>query len=159
MNTPMGVIGRPAEILHVDDDAAYVELTREAFSKSKLAVNLHHAKDGEQCMAFIRKQGQYADSQTPDIILLDLNMPCMDGREVLAEISKDESLRHLPVVILTSSAEEEEILKMYQLRCSSYIVKPVDFNELIRFVQSFADFWLTVAVLPSTRRPEKWVKS
>ena len=118
---------------------------------AKLAVNLHHAKDGEQCMAFIRKQGKYADAPTPDIILLDLNMPCMDGWEVLAEISRDENLRHLPVVILTSSQDEQEILKMYQLRCSSYLVKPLDFNELIRFIQSFADFWLTVAVLPSRR--------
>ena len=158
MNTPLGAIGRPAEILHVDDEAAYVELTREVFKMSKLAVNLHHAHDGEQCMSFIRKEGKYADAPTPDIILLDLNMPRMDGREVLAAISNDHSLRHLPIVILTSSQEEQEILKMYQLRCSSYIVKPLDFNELIRFIQSFADFWLTVAVLPSNAMTSKVVK-
>jgi two-component system response regulator len=158
MNTPLQEIGRRAEILHVDDQADYVELIRECFGMSKVAINLHHAKDGEQCMAFIRKQGQYAHAPNPDIILLDLNMPRMDGREVLAEISNDENLRHLPVIILTSSVDEQEILKMYQLRCSSYIVKPVDFNELIRFIQSFADFWLTVAILPSARQPEKVVK-
>jgi chemotaxis family two-component system response regulator Rcp1 len=158
MNKPLGATGRPAEILHVDDEAAYVELTGESFKMSRLAVNLHHAKDGEQCLAFIRKQGKYANAPTPDLILLDLNMPRMNGREVLAEISKDESLRHLPVVILTSSGEEQEILKMYQLRCSSYIVKPVDFNQLIRFIQSFTDYWLTVVVLPSTPWPGKAVE-
>ncbi|HTG45035.1 MAG TPA: response regulator [Verrucomicrobiae bacterium] len=155
MNTPSGVMRRPAEILHVDDQADYAELTREAFKMSSAAVNLHYAKDGEQCMAFIRREGMYADAPTPDIILLDLNMPRMDGREVLLAISKDESLRHLPVVILTTSAEEEEILKMYQLRCSFYIVKPLDFNELIRVIKSFTDLWLTVAILPSTRSAEE----
>jgi len=150
MNPARGAIGRPAEILHVDDQADYAELTRESFKMSQLAVNLHYAQDGEQCMAFLRKQGQYTNAPTPDIVLLDLNMPRMDGREVLTEISQDESLRHLPVVILTSSQDEQEILRMYQLRCSSYIVKPLDFNELIRFIKSFADFWLTVAVLPSS---------
>jgi two-component system response regulator len=147
MNTPL-TTSRPAEILLVEDNDNDVELTRVGFKKSKLAVNLHHAKDGEECMAFIRKEGKFADAPTPDIILLDLNMPRMDGREVLAAISKDESLRHLPVVILTTSQEEQEILKMYQLRCSSYIVKPVDLNQFIRAIQSFSDYWLTVVVLP-----------
>jgi two-component system response regulator len=139
---------RPAEILLVEDNDNDVELTRVGFKKSKLVVNLHHAKDGEVCMAFLRKEGKFADAPSPDIILLDLNMPRMDGREVLAEISKDESLRHLPVVILTTSQEEQEILKMYRLRCSSYIVKPVDFNQFIHAIQSFSDYWLTVVVLP-----------
>ncbi|HTG45036.1 MAG TPA: response regulator [Verrucomicrobiae bacterium] len=143
---------RPAEILLVEDNADDVELTREAFKLSKLVVNLHHAKDGEQCMAFIRKQGQYTNAPTPDIILLDLNMPRMDGREVLAEISRDESLRHLPVVILTTSAKESEILKMYQLRCSSYIVKPVNLDQFVRVIQSFSDYWLTVVILPAAAK-------
>jgi two-component system, chemotaxis family, response regulator Rcp1 len=147
MNTPL-TTSRPAEILLVEDNENDVELTRVGFEKSKLVVNLHHAKDGEECMAFIRKEGKYANAPTPDIILLDLNMPRMDGREVLAAISKDESLRHLPVVILTTSHEEQEILKMYQLRCSSYIVKPVNLNQFIRAIQSFSDYWLTVVVLP-----------
>jgi chemotaxis family two-component system response regulator Rcp1 len=149
MNAASQAISRSIEILHVDDQADYLELTREGFKMSKLAVHLHHAKDGEQCLAFIRKQGQYADAPTLDLILLDLNMPRMGGRAVLAEISKDDNLRHLPVVILTSSEDEREILKMYQLRCSSYIVKPLDFDELVRFIQTLADYWLTVAVLPS----------
>jgi len=149
MSITSRALNRPMEILHVDDQADYLYLTREVFKMSKLAVNLHSVKDGEQCMAFLRKQGQYADAPTADIILLDLNMPRMDGREVLSEITKDEHLRHLPVVILTSSQDDQEILEMYQLRCSSYIVKPLDFQELIRFMQSFADYWLTVVVLPS----------
>jgi two-component system response regulator len=149
MNSTSRKINRPMEILHVDDQADYLYLTREVFKRSQLAVNLHSLKDGEQCMAFIRKQGQYADAPSPDIILLDLNMPRMDGREVLSEITKDENLRHLPVVILTSSQDDQEILKLYQLRCSSYIVKPLDLKELMRLIQSFADFWFTVAVLPS----------
>jgi len=147
MITPL-TNSRPTEILLVDDNADDVELTREGFRMSKLVVNLHHAKDGEQCMAFIRKLGQYTSAPTPDIILLDLNMPRMDGREVLTEISKDPVLRLLPVVILTTSEEEQEILNMYQLRCSSYIVKPVDFDQFVRVIKTFSDYWFTVVVLP-----------
>src|SRR6185369_3973100 len=99
---------RPAEILLVEDNNGDVELTRECFKLSKLGVNLHHVQDGEECMAFLRKQGKYAAMPMPDVILLDLNMPRMDGREVLAEISSDQTLRNLPVVILTTSAEEKE---------------------------------------------------
>jgi two-component system, chemotaxis family, response regulator Rcp1 len=151
MNATLQTIKRPAEILHVDDEADYVEITRECFLLSKMSVNLHRAKDGEQCMAFLRKEGPYAHVPTPDIILLDLNMPRMSGREVMAEIFRDPSLHHLPVVILTTSQDKQEILKLYQLRCSSYIVKPLDFNELIRMVRVFADYWLTIAVLPSPK--------
>lgn len=100
-------------------------------------------------MAFLRKQKQYSDAPTPDLILLDLNMPRMDGREVMAEIVADERLQHLPVVVLTTSAEEGEILKMYQLRCSSYIIKPVDFEQFIRVVRLINDYWLALVVLPS----------
>lgn len=148
MNTALAPI-RPAEILLVEDNENDVILTRLAFKEAKLAVRLHHAQDGEHCMAFLRKQGQYAAAPTPDIILLDLNMPRMDGREVLAEISADESLRHLPVVILTTSSAEQEILKMYKLRCSSYIIKPVDFDQFVRVIRLFSDYWLTLVVLPS----------
>jgi len=143
---------RPAVILLVEDNDNDVELSREGFRMSKLVVDLHHVKDGEECMAFLRKKAAYAAAPTPDIILLDLNMPRMDGREVLTEISRDENLRHLPVVILTTSQEEREILKMYQLRCSSYIVKPVDFDQFLRVIQSFSDYWLTVVVLPPDER-------
>jgi len=140
---------RPGEILHVDDDEGVAELTREVFKRTKLAVNLNHTRDGEECMAFLRKEGKYSHAPTPDVILLDLNMPRMDGREVLTEICRDEKLRHLPVVIFTTSQDEREILKMYQLRCSSYIVKPIDFDQFAHTLESFSKYWLTVVVLPT----------
>jgi two-component system response regulator len=140
--------GRVAEILLVEDNENDVVLTRHGFRKSNLAVNLHHVEDGVECMAFLRKEGRYADVPTPDLILLDLNMPRMDGREVMAEMVQDKALRRLPVVILTTSSDEQEILSMYDLRCSSYIVKPVDFNQFQRVLSVFADYWFTVVVLP-----------
>lgn len=148
MNTALAH-SRPAEILLAEDNENDVLLTRLAFEQAKLAVRLHHVRDGEHCMAFLRKQGEYAAAPTPDILLLDLNMPRMDGREVLAEIAGDENLRHLPVVILTTSSAEQEILKMYKLRCSSYIIKPVDFEQFVRVIRLFSDYWLTLVVLPS----------
>jgi two-component system, chemotaxis family, response regulator Rcp1 len=144
---------RPAEILLVEDNENDVLLTRQGFKRAKLMVNLHHVRDGEECMRFLRKQAEYADAPTPDMVLLDLNMPKMDGREVLAELVKDENLCHLPVVILTTSAEEREILDMYRLRCSSYIVKPVDFNQFLGAIRMIGDYWFTVVVLPTDTRP------
>jgi two-component system, chemotaxis family, response regulator Rcp1 len=142
---------RPAELLLVEDNENDVELTRLGLEKSKLLLNLHHAKDGVECMEFLRKQGAYAGAPRPDLVLLDLNMPRMNGKEVLAEIVADETLCTLPVIVLTTSKDEEELLKMYKLRCSSYIVKPVDFKQLLRVVQSLADYWFTVVVLPSAQ--------
>jgi len=149
MNTKP-ILGRPAEILLVEDNENDVVLTRQGFKLAKLSANLHHARNGEECLAFLRQQGEYAQSPTPDLILLDLNMPRMDGRAVLAELVADEKLRHLPVVILTTSAEEQEVLRMYQLRCSSYIVKPVDFDEFLRVIRLVSEYWFTVVVLPPT---------
>jgi CheY-like chemotaxis protein len=146
---------RPAEILLAEDKEDDVELTRVGFKKSKLLLNLHHVKDGEQCLAFLRKQGQYANVPTPDLLLLDLNMPRKDGREVLAEMVADETLRSIPVVVLTTSAQDEEILKMYKLRCSSYIVKPVDFEKFLHVIRSLADYWFTIVVLPTSASKEK----
>ncbi len=140
--------GRPAHILLVEDNENDVILTREGFRHSRLAIDLQVTKDGEECMAFLHKQGEYAAAPTPDLILLDLNMPRMDGREVLAAIAADEHLRHIPVVILTTSTDEQEILKMYQLRCSSYIVKPVNFENFLHIIQLIGEYWLTVVVLP-----------
>ena len=148
MNTALAPT-RTAEILLVEDNEDDVILTRLAFKEAKLPVRLHDVPNGEDCMAFLRKQGQYAAAPTPDIILLNLNMPRMDGREVLAEISGDENLRHLPVVILTTSSAEQEILKMYKLRCSSYIIKALDFKQFTRMIQMLSDYWLTIVVLPS----------
>lgn len=144
--------GRPAEILLAEDNDNDVELTRMSFRKSKLAINLHVVRDGEECMAFLRKQDGYRDVPAPDLLLLDLNMPKMDGREVLAEIAADPVLHYLPVVILTTSDQEQEILEMYNLRCSSYIVKPVNFEQFSRVIQLITEYWFTVVVLPSSPR-------
>jgi two-component system response regulator len=139
---------RAAEILLVEDNENDVELTRIGFKKSKLRLNLHHAKDGVECMNFLRRQGAYADVPRPDLILLDLNMPRMSGHEVMAEIVADAAFRDLPVIVLTTSTDEEEIRKMYALRCSSYIAKPVDFPQFLGVVQSLADYWFTGVCLP-----------
>jgi two-component system response regulator len=142
---------RMAEILLVEDNENDVLLTRQGFKKAKCAVNLHHVDDGVECMAFLRKQGRYSGVPTPDLILLDLNMPRKDGREVMAELAADKDLRKLPVVILTTSSDEQEILSMYDLRCSSYIVKPVDFTQFQRVISIINDYWFTVVVLPPIR--------
>lgn len=151
MNNPVDR-GRPAEILLVEDNDNDVELTRIGFRRTRLAVNLHHVPDGVECMAFLRKEGTYAGTPMPDLILLDLNMPRMGGREVLEAISRDEKLRHLPVVVLTTSDADRDVLGSYRLRCSSYIVKPVDFENFARVVQSLTDYWFTLVVLPSDGR-------
>ena len=146
---------RAAEILLVEDNENDVELTRIGFKKSRLLLNLHHAKDGVECMEFLRKQGAYADAPRPDLILLDLNMPRMNGQEVLAEIVADEALCNLPVIVLTTSTDDEEIAKMYNLRCSSYLAKPVDFDQFLHVVQSLAEYWFTVVVLPATESAQE----
>jgi two-component system response regulator len=140
---------RFAEVLLVEDNKDDVILTEQAFKQSRLTINLHNVKNGIDCMNFLRKQKEYSDAPTPDLILLDLNLPIMDGREVLEAISKDESLSHLPVIILTTSEDEKDVYKMYQLRCSSYIVKPIDFTQFLRVVKELSEYWFTVVVLPS----------
>jgi len=143
--------GRFAEILLVEDNEDDLLLMRQGFKKARLALNLHHVENGEACMAFLRKQGEYENAPTPDLVLLDLNLPLMDGREVLKQIVADENLRHLPVVILTTSADEQDILNMYNLRCSSYIVKPVDFDQFVRVIHSIGDYWFTIVRLPNNQ--------
>ena len=147
MNSPFEA-GRPAEVLLVEDNDDDVVLTREGFKHAKLVVSLHHVPNGEACMRFLRKQGEFEDAPTPDIVLLDLNMPIMDGREVLAQIVADDKLKRLPVVVLTTSSEAEDIQRMYDLRCSSFITKPVDFNQFVRVVQELGEYWFTLVVLP-----------
>ncbi|WP_013629236.1 response regulator [Rubinisphaera brasiliensis] len=140
--------GRPAEILLVEDDENDVFITRRGFQAAKLAVNLHHVENGKECMQFLRREDRYADAPTPDLVLLDLNLPVMDGREVLAEIVKDKRLCQIPVVILTTSEAEHDLLDTYRLRCSSYVTKPVDFHQFQKVVQQISDYWFTVVVLP-----------
>ncbi len=148
-------LSRPAEILLAEDNDNDVELTRQGFKRTKLLLNLHRVRDGEECLAFLRKQGEYVNAPTPDLILLDLNMPKVSGSQVLAEMVKDESLRSLPVVVLTTSDEGAEILKLYKLRCSSYIVKPIDFDQFLKVIRAIADYWFTVVVLPRAASTEK----
>ena len=142
---------RMAEILLVEDNEDDVFLTREAFEAASLRVSLHHVDNGEKCMRFLRKQGEYANAASPDLILLDMHMPVMDGYEVMTEIVKDETLRHLPVVVLTTSYEAADIQKMYGLRCSSYITKPVDFDNFVKAIGQLAGYWLTVVVVPEPK--------
>ena len=142
---------RIAEILLVDDNDDDVFLTREAFSSASLRVNLQRVDNGEKCLQYLRKQAPYEDAVTPDLILLDMHMPIMDGYEVLAEIVKDDTLNHLPVVVLTTSYESVDIQKMYKLRCSSYITKPIDFDNFVNAIGQLSGYWLTVVVVPESQ--------
>lgn len=139
---------RTPNILLVEDNENDVILTRKSFQKNQLVINLHHVENGEKCMEFLRKQGAYRDAPTPDLILLDLNMPLMDGREVLAELVIDEHLNHLPVIILTTSDNDRDVLKMYQLRCNSYITKPVNYKDFMTIVRQIWDYWFKTVELP-----------
>lgn len=137
------------EILLVEDSPGDVRLTQEALNDSKMRNNLSVVKDGVEAMAFLNHEGEYADAPRPDIILLDLNLPRKDGREVLAEIKSSDTLRHIPVVILTTSDDEQDILKSYNLHANCYITKPVDLNRFIQIVKSIEDFWFSIVKLPN----------
>jgi len=139
---------KPIEILLVEDSPGDVRLTREALREGKVSNQVHVADDGVEAMAFLRREGPYADAPRPDLVLLDLNMPRMDGREVLAEMKADDALRSIPVVILTTSAAEEDVVKSYDLHANCYVTKPVDLDQFMRVVQSIEDFWLTLVRLP-----------
>jgi CheY-like chemotaxis protein len=139
----------PIEILLVEDSPGDVRLTVEALRDGKVLNNLSVARDGVEALTFLRKEGPHVAAPRPDLILLDLNMPKKDGREVLAEVKSDESLRRIPVVILTTSQAEQDILKSYDLHANCYITKPVDFDQFIAVVQSVEDFWLSLVKLPA----------
>jgi CheY-like chemotaxis protein len=136
------------EILLVEDNPGDVDLAREALAGGKVRNTLHVVGDGEQAMDFLRHKGKYAGSPRPDLILLDLNMPKKDGREVLAEVKSDEDLKCIPVVILTTSKSEEDILKTYNLHANCFITKPIDLHQFIKVVQAIEDFWFTIVKLP-----------
>ena len=138
----------PIEILLVEDNPGDERLTREALREGKVYHKLHWVKDGVQAMEFLKQRGQYAKSPRPDIILLDLNLPKKDGREVLEEIKSDGSLRTIPVVVLTTSEAEEDILRSYRLHANAYVTKPVDFDRFIEVVRLIDDFFVTVVKLP-----------
>jgi CheY-like chemotaxis protein len=141
----------PVEILLVEDNPADVRLTREALNSHRFWNNLSVAGDGEEAMAYVRREGKFAGATRPDLILLDLNMPKKDGREVLAEIKADAGLKLIPVVVLTTSADEEDILKAYELHANCYITKSVDLVRFMKVVNSIEDFWFAIVTLPSTK--------
>jgi CheY-like chemotaxis protein len=140
---------RVVDVLLVEDDPGDVLMTQEAFADHKVHNRLHVVSDGVEAMAFLRKEGSYADALTPDLILLDLNLPKMDGREVLAAIKEDPKLRSIPVVILTTSEAEEDVLRSYSLHANAYVTKPVDFERFIDVVRRIDDFFVTVVRLPA----------
>ena len=137
------------QILLVEDNEGDVGLVEEVFHEAKIRNKLNVAEDGEEAMLFLHKEGKFSNVPRPDIILLDLNLPRKDGREVLKEIKEDDDLKRIPVVILTTSKAEEDIIKSYNLHANSYITKPVDFNQFIRLIKSIEDFWLDIVKLPS----------
>ena len=140
--------GRPVRILMVEDNPGDVRLTEEAFKENKVRNCLSVVPDGVEAMAFLRREGAYDDALRPDIVLLDLNLPRKDGRKVLEEVKSDPDLKSIPVVILTTSKAEEDIVRTYDLHANCYITKPVDLDQFIRVVKSIEDFWLTVVRLP-----------
>jgi CheY-like chemotaxis protein len=138
----------PIEVLLVEDSPGDVRLTKEAFTDAKVHINLHVASDGAKAMAFLKREGEHANAPRPDLILLDLNLPKKDGREVLAEIKGDPKLQSIPVVILTTSSSEADILRSYQLHANCYITKPVGLEGFLTVVRSIDSFWLSVVKLP-----------
>jgi two-component system response regulator len=140
--------GKPIEILLVEDNVGDARLAQEALKDSKVLNSLNVVSDGVEAMAFLHKQGKYENCPRPDLVLLDLNLPKKDGREVLGEIKADENLKRIPVVVLTTSKAEEDIVKSYNLHANCYITKPIDLDQFMKVVKSIEDFWLTVVKLP-----------
>mgnify|MGYP000613311326 FL=1 len=140
--------GEPVEILMAEDNPGDVTLTRKALEEGKLANNLHVVNDGVEAIAYLNGEGEYADRPRPDLILLDLNMPRKDGREVLEDIKSDDDLKRIPVVVLTSSEAEEDVAKSYELHANAYLTKPIDFDGFLEIVGSLEEFWLEVVKLP-----------
>lgn len=148
---------KPIEILLVEDNPGDARLTLEGFKDAKIKNNITVVEDGMEAMAYLHHEGQYADAALPDLILLDLNMPKKDGREVLAEIKADENLNLIPVLVFTISNAEQDILEAYKLQASAFVTKPIDLDEFIRVVTSMREFWLTVVKLPLDARRHTYV--
>jgi chemotaxis family two-component system response regulator Rcp1 len=140
--------GKIIEILMVEDNPGDIRLAQEALKEAKVANKMYVVNDGVEAMAFLRQEGQYVDVKHPDLILLDLNLPKKDGREVLAEIKKEPAFKRIPVVVLTISKDEEDIIRTYDLHANCYVSKPVDFGQFIEVVKAIEDFWFTVVKLP-----------
>jgi two-component system response regulator len=146
MNDPK--MARPIDILLVEDNPGDADLAREALEQSKISNNLYVVEDGIDAMAFLGQSGKYADMPQPDLIILDLNLPRMDGREVLSEIKKDDNLKRIPVVILTTSKADEDVIESYNLYANCYVTKPIAFDQFMKVVQSIQEFWLSIVALP-----------
>jgi CheY-like chemotaxis protein len=146
--SPTRADGTPIEVLLVEDDPGDVLMTQEAFEEHKVRNRLTVVHDGAEALAYLRREGRWADAVRPDLILLDLNLPRRDGREVLAEIKKDEDLGQIPVVVLTTSAADEDILRSYQLHANAYVTKPVDFERFIAVIRQIDEFFVSVVKLP-----------
>lgn len=146
MNFPAKIL--PIEVLLVEDNPGDAQLTQIALEDSKMAVNLSIVEDGVEAMDFLKKQKKYSEAPHPDLVLLDLNLPKKDGRQVLFEMKADEALKRIPVVVLTTSQAEEDILKAYNLCANCYITKPVDFDRFVKIVQAIENFWFTIVKLP-----------
>ena len=142
-------VSKPIEILLIEDNAGDARLAREALRDAKVANKLNWVADGVEGLAYLRREGKHENAPRPDLILLDLNLPRKDGREVLSEIKADDKLKRIPVVILTTSQAEEDILKAYHLNANCYISKPVDLDQFIKVVKCIEDFWLTIVKLPT----------
>jgi two-component system, chemotaxis family, response regulator Rcp1 len=149
MRQTKSMIAEPINILLVEDNPGDVRLTVEALREGKVHNHLSVAQDGVEALRFLRREGKHADAPRPDVVLLDLNLPRKDGREVLAEIKSDEDLRRIPVVILTTSKAEEDILRSYALHANCYVTKPVDLEQFITVVRSIEEFWFSIVRLPS----------
>ena len=148
MTSPTRADGTPIEVLLVEDDPGDVLMTQEAFEEHKVRNNLSVVSDGAEALSYLRREGQYKDAVRPDLILLDLNLPRRDGREVLEEVKKDDDLCRIPVVVLTTSAADEDILRSYQLHANAYVTKPVDFERFISVIRQIDEFFVSVVKLP-----------
>jgi CheY-like chemotaxis protein len=145
----MRFVGKPIEILIVEDNEGDVGLIEEVFEEAKIKNNIHVVEDGEEAVLYLHSSGKFSGSRRPDLILLDLNLPKKDGREVLREIKEDEKLHNIPVIVLTTSNAEKDILRAYDLHANAYVTKPLDFNQFIKVVESIVNFWLGVVQLPT----------
>ena len=143
---------KPVHILLAEDSEADADLIREALEENRFYTRLHHVRDGEECMAYLRREGDFTEAVEPDLLLLDLNMPRKDGREVLAEVKADPELAWLPVVVLTTSAAESDLVESYTHHANAFLTKPVDFGEFMELIRRLGDFWLTAVRLPPHHR-------
>lgn len=141
---------KPVDILLIEDNPGDIFLTKKAFKTCKMSNRLYVAEDGYKAISFLKKEGENKNAVTPDLILLDLNLPGKDGREILSEIKEDDNLKSIPVIILTSSEAEKDILTTYKLHANSYIVKPVDFSKFVEIVSTIENFWFSIVTLPQS---------